>query len=104
MKINIKGLKCDNFNCNWIDISITREEYTKFIGMKCPKCGDIILTQADYDTIIKMEKIVKFINFFTWPFEKRMKKLSHSDIKMNGSWKVEFSEVTEVDNPYYKSK
>ena len=43
------GLQCDNRNCHWEDQSIKFEEYPKPIDAKCPECGDVILTQEDYD-------------------------------------------------------
>lgn len=64
--MKIKGLKCDNPGCNYRDDTILREEYEKYINHPCPLCGHPILTQADYDALIDIEKIennpiIKFI-------------------------------------------
>ena len=47
----IRGLKCDNPNCDWVDMSISVEDYHKYVGAKCPKCGEIVLTEADFKAI-----------------------------------------------------
>ena len=41
MKIikTIKGLKCDNPNCDYVYPDIPREKYESYIGYPCPKCG-----------------------------------------------------------------
>jgi len=55
----IYGLKCDNPTCDYHDDTILREEYERYINFPCPKCGSILLTQADYDAVIFLEKIEK---------------------------------------------
>lgn len=103
-KMIMKGLKCDNPDCDWVDMSIKREDYPKFVGMKCPKCGSIVLTEKDFTTIKVMEGLIKVINHFYMPFEKKSKKWSYMNAKMDGSGKVNFTEPTEIDNPYYEGE
>jgi hypothetical protein len=45
--VEIKGLVCDNPKCNYIDEDIEFKDYV--VGQGCPKCGDNLLTQEDYD-------------------------------------------------------
>lgn len=52
----IKGLKCDNPNCSYVDPTIPREMYEKYINYPCPLCGQPLLTQKDYDALCKLEK------------------------------------------------
>jgi hypothetical protein len=54
---DISGLMCDNPKCDYKDMSIKREEYEKHIGFPCPKCGAPLLTQADYDAVVLLEKL-----------------------------------------------
>lgn len=49
MGINIGGLKCDNSQCGWSDMTIKFEEYKKYLNSSCPKCGENILTEDDYN-------------------------------------------------------
>lgn len=67
--LTIYGLKCDNPGCGFVDSTIQRKDYPNYIGFPCPKCGQSLLTQADYDAVVKLEKIaknplIKFMNLF----------------------------------------
>ena len=59
MDINtyISGLKCDNPNCNYKDMSIKVEDYKNWINAPCPRCGESLLTQEQYD---ETQKFVEF--------------------------------------------
>jgi hypothetical protein len=43
------GLKCDNPNCDWKDETITFENYHEWLNKACPKCGENVLTEQDYN-------------------------------------------------------
>ncbi|MDY2630085.1 MAG: hypothetical protein SOV85_01840 [Clostridium sp.] len=47
--VEIHGLKCDNPKCDYRDDTVKYEDYEKYIGAKCPKCGMVLLTQKEYD-------------------------------------------------------
>lgn len=64
-EIDIMGLQCDNPNCDWSDMSIPFSEYEKCIGKPCPKCGENLLTQEDYDSCQQMIDAVDVINKFS---------------------------------------
>ncbi|MDR2509883.1 MAG: hypothetical protein LBC77_04475 [Spirochaetaceae bacterium] len=53
-------LKCDNPKCGYLQ-EIQEEDAAKYVGAKCPKCGEIILTLADYK---KHRCFMKIANFF----------------------------------------
>lgn len=57
------GLKCDNTDCDWSDMSIKVEFYKKYINYKCPKCGDNVFTKKDYITFKLLIGVIKIINF-----------------------------------------
>lgn len=64
---DIRGLKCDNPKCDWEDMSISLEDYPQQVNALCPKCGECILTEADYVAVQKIIKAVKFTNkWFGW--------------------------------------
>ena len=46
----IKGLKCDNPNCEYVDPDIPFEEYEKYVNCPCPICGESLLTPQAYRT------------------------------------------------------
>lgn len=66
------GLKCDNVNCDWADPSIKMEEYKNYLNSPCPKCGDNILTEEDYENVKKLFGMVDFVNNLS---EEEMKEL-----------------------------
>ena len=69
------GLKCDNPNCDWEDDSIKNEDYINYINTPCPKCGENVLTQEDYDNAMKVVYVSEFINSMT---EEEMKDLANT--------------------------
>jgi len=61
---------CDNVRC---DFKIPNEtgdpniETSHYINAHCPKCGEILLTQQDYDDSAKLMKTINWANkWFGW--------------------------------------
>jgi hypothetical protein len=61
--LNISGLKCDS--CDYSDPSVKLEDYEKSIGKPCPKCGESLLTQEDYDGVMQIVQAVEMLNGFS---------------------------------------
>jgi hypothetical protein len=59
MPLNISGLKCDY--CDYRDDSVPYSAYQKSIGKPCPKCGENLLTQQEFE---KCERILKRVSRF----------------------------------------
>jgi len=61
MKEKIKGIKCDNPDCDFVDDSVTWDDYDKtvseWLNRPCPKCGTNLLTQesTNEDSTISVE-------------------------------------------------
>lgn len=68
--MRVRGLKCDNPNCGWIDKrDISLEELKQWVGKRCPECGkSVIVTQEEYNlaaTLYKWERrLAKIAKFF----------------------------------------
>lgn len=62
--MNIKGLICDNPHCDYKDDTIKSEDYAEYIGFPCPKCGESLLTQEDYEFTQKMKTLVDLMGEF----------------------------------------
>lgn len=60
MELIISGLKCDH--CDYRDDSVQFSEYKESIGKPCPKCGNSLLTQEEYDNCLKYYKGVNVYN------------------------------------------
>ena len=60
MEVNITGLKCDN--CDYRDDEVQFSEYKESIGKPCPRCGESLLTEEDYQQCVRYYKVVDAIN------------------------------------------
>lgn len=59
---HIKGLKCDTPKCGYSDMEIDNKDYEKYIGAPCPKCGNSLLTQEDYDAVQMLLNVTELVN------------------------------------------
>ena len=62
VEITISGIKCDNEDCDYRDDSVSRDNYPAYVNKPCPECGDNLLTQADYDTVVLLESLGAELN------------------------------------------
>lgn len=60
--IKVSGIRCDNKDCNYEDNTVTRLNYPEYIDKPCPKCGDILLTQKDFEAFASIENMVADFN------------------------------------------
>lgn len=56
------GLKCDNPKCNWIDETIKHEDYIKYVNTACPKCGENVLTEEDFNSSQFLIDAIDYVN------------------------------------------
>ena len=63
--VEIKGLKCDNPCCDFVNKDIPFEQYEQFIDYPCPKCGQSLLTPQAYKMCVQMKKMADFITKVT---------------------------------------
>lgn len=63
--LDVHGLKCDNPNCNWSDMSVPFSDYEKSINKPCPECGENLLTQDDYDQVIQIKQAMELMATFS---------------------------------------
>ena len=93
---NIKGIKCDNENCDWCDMEADFIP-EKWLNHPCPKCGANLFTQADHDAMQKMFKAAAVINAVVdlaeSPLAEEVKTFA---VDMDGSGEVKFTPSTEA--------
>lgn len=96
MEMKVQGIKCDNPECDYKDMSVKYEDYHEWLNRPCPKCGWNLLTQADYDTTNLLMKISKskFLNFIEKVASIFGKKVSYYRLYMNGSGNFDYTETT----------
>lgn len=90
LEINMSGLKCDNPTCDYVDMSIDAKDYEKWVNVKCPKCGEILLTEADYNNA---KFLLEIVNLGNKIFPKRRDGEKHvtMTVEMNGSGDMDFN-------------
>lgn len=58
---------CDNQKCDYEVPNTENDNLKDYINKSCPKCGENLLTQNDYNTYIALQKYVKWVNkWFSW--------------------------------------
>lgn len=58
----VKGIKCDNPECDFKDMSVNFEDYKNWVNRPCPKCGANLLTTKDYNACRALLHISNFLN------------------------------------------
>ena len=62
IEMRVGGLVCDNTECDWEDMSIPEEDYPKWVNVSCPKCGENLLTEEDYQNVLLLNAAVSLAN------------------------------------------
>ena len=57
-----QGLQCDNPKCDWTDATIGMKTMKDWINRPCPKCGENVLTEHDYNLAKSLDDIIAFVN------------------------------------------
>lgn len=86
IKIAISGIKCDNKSCDFIDQSVTIQDFSSWLNKPCPKCGANLFTQKDYDSLTEMLLLTGTLNKILPPT--KLKDAVCNPIKMNGTGKM----------------
>lgn len=63
-------IQCDNPDCKLRIPNPTKDPFAdtkKYIDMPCPRCGENLLTQKDYDDSMKFLRTIQWVNkYFSW--------------------------------------
>ena len=96
-RLKISGIKCDNKACDFKDMSVKREDYDTWRNKPCPLCQSNLLTDADYNLMLKMEKASDFINKL-FPTKKNNGMVqSQTSIELDGSGFIQSSKTTKIE-------
>jgi len=91
LSLNIKGIKCDNSNCDYYDMEVPFEDYDNWLDKPCPKCGMNLLTQEDYNNIKMLICIKDFVNE-NIVYEDGGEEKVKLSVEMNGTGNMIFKE------------
>lgn len=89
IEMNIHGIKCDNPNCDFVDMSVKVEDYEQWLNKPCPKCGENLLTESDYKNTQLLLKITKVMNKIL-PKRKDDEEIVTMKVDMDGSGDMKF--------------
>ena len=60
VELHCNGIKCDH--CDYKDNSVKVEDYKDWLNKPCPKCGENLLTQEDYNNALYLIEATNLIN------------------------------------------
>ena len=95
LRMHIGGIKCDNKECNFEDMSVLFEEYDKWLNKSCPDCGCNLLTQQDYDTVKVLVGLTAIVNECV-PEVAEGEQLFKMSVEFNGTGGATFSEIEPI--------
>jgi len=100
LQLNIGGIKCDNQDCDYRNESVTLEDYENWLNKPCPKCGQNLLTEADYYNVKFLLGIAELANKI-YPKIEDDEEIIQGSIIMDGSGKMDFNRKEKNDNEYW---
>lgn len=93
---NVRGLKCDHEGCDYNNPDIPVTDYPNWINKPCPKCGHSLLTQEDFDNVLKLMGNIglpwKELLDKVLPDRDTNKIITGVSVKMNGTGALKFEE------------
>lgn len=92
LEARIKGIKCDNAECDYRDDSVTVEDYPEWLDRPCPKCGSNLLTKADLDLVKAIMATADLINLIIPAEENDDTATTTFRVHMDGSGSMELEE------------
>lgn len=90
LEMSIGGLKCDNKDCDYVNMDIPTENYEQWVGAKCPKCGEILLTEEDYRNTKFLLGVVDLANKI-FPKRREDELVATMHVTMDGSGKMDLN-------------
>ena len=87
VNLNIKGIKCDNENCDYRDDTVDFKDYGPWLNKPCPKCGTSLLTEEDLNSLTLMVNVGNICNGLIPDVPEDTPKVTIT-AEMNGTGKV----------------
>ena len=91
---HVRGIKCDTVGCNWHDDDVSVNDYQIWLNKPCPVCSGNLLTQKDFDTVVRTIVISKKLDRWCnkWLPEFLLRRLDAGETNhkfdMDGSGKI----------------
>lgn len=93
------GLKCDNTDCDYSDMSIPTSKYKEYVNCPCPKCGANLLTKSDYMSFKVINGLVRVINFICYfiPKKRLGNDMATMEIKFDGTGRTIVGDIEPIE-------
>ena len=82
------GLQCDNPKCDWKDTTIKDSDLEQHLNALCPKCGENILTEEDYNSFLKLQEIIDFVNSLTEEEKEQLTGVTYENLAKQKKYKM----------------
>lgn len=83
MEIKIEGIKCDNTECGWSDMSVKFEDYYDWLNRPCPNCSQNILTEENYIETLSLKDMELVLSSIVSSFNREFK-IENAHFKYDG--------------------
>ena len=60
--LELAGIKCENQTCDYRNEHVLLDEYINYLNIPCPKCGEILLTENDFNLVKMFGAMVSIAN------------------------------------------
>jgi hypothetical protein len=80
-ELRIGGIKCDS--CDFTDNTVKESDYLAWLNKPCPKCGENLLTEEDYEMSLFLRNAVDFMNTLTPEEVQELSKLGKAEDVFN---------------------
>lgn len=92
IEFNIEGIKCDNPTCDYKDMSVDYTDYPNWVNKPCPKCGENLLTEADYKLVKDFIDVAELINAMQLPKDDKVV-TARINMDGTGTWTYDITGV-----------
>lgn len=77
IEVKTTGIQCDY--CDWKDETIPFSDLKDWINKPCPKCGENLLTEEDFNNAMQLMATVNFLNSLSEEDIEELNKLSDKE-------------------------
>lgn len=97
LKAIIYGIKCDGVFCDYSDMTVNVEDYPNWLNKPCPKCGENLLTEEDYNNVQKILDVADMVNSLELPKADINDETVVMSIKLDGTGNMEIEEKEDCE-------
>lgn len=89
VNLNIKGIQCDNKQCDYKDETVEFKDYGAWLNKPCPKCGANLFTEDDLNSLTMLVNVANILNQVVPEVPDNTPKATMA-VEMNGTGEIGF--------------